>query len=50
MIAEERGTFRNDSAIAAALGKSDDAVKANLYRMRRAIVAGAPGLKTLLGA
>jgi RNA polymerase sigma-70 factor (ECF subfamily) len=35
--------------IAAALGKSEDAVKANLYRMRRAIAAGAPGLETLLG-
>ncbi len=37
-------------AIAAALGKSEDAIKANLYRMRRAIAAGAPGLETLLGA
>jgi RNA polymerase sigma-70 factor (ECF subfamily) len=36
-------------AIAAALGKSENAVKANLYRMRRAIAAGAPGLETLLG-
>ena len=36
-------------SIASALGKSEDAVKANLYRMRRAIAAGAPGLETLLG-
>ena len=35
--------------IAAALGRSEDAVKANLYRMRRAIAAAAPGLETLLG-
>ncbi len=35
--------------IAAALGKSEDAVKANLYRMRRAIASGAPGLDNLLG-
>jgi RNA polymerase sigma-70 factor (ECF subfamily) len=34
--------------IAAALGKSEDAVKANLYRMRRSIVDGVPGLETLL--
>jgi RNA polymerase sigma-70 factor (ECF subfamily) len=34
--------------IAEALGKSEDAVKANLYRMRRAIAAGAPGLENLL--
>ena len=31
-----------------ALGKSEDAIKANLYRMRRALAAGAPGLETLL--
>ncbi len=31
--------------IAAALGKSEDAVKANLYRMRNSLLAGAPGLK-----
>jgi len=37
-------------SIAAALGKSEDAIKANLYRMRRAIAAAAPGLETLLGA
>jgi RNA polymerase sigma-70 factor (ECF subfamily) len=37
-------------AIAAALGKSEDAIKANLYRMRRSISEGAPGLDTLLGA
>ncbi len=36
--------------IAAALGKSEDAVKANLYRMRRAIASGAPGLDNLLGS
>jgi len=35
-------------AIAGALGKSEDAVKANLYRMRRAISAGTPGLEGLL--
>jgi RNA polymerase sigma-70 factor (ECF subfamily) len=34
--------------IANALGKSEDAVKANLYRMRRAISAGTPGLEGLL--
>lgn len=31
-------------AIATALGKSEDAVKANLYRMRRALEDGVPGL------
>jgi RNA polymerase sigma-70 factor (ECF subfamily) len=36
-------------AIARALGKSEDAIKANLYRMRRAIAEGAPGIETLLG-
>jgi RNA polymerase sigma-70 factor (ECF subfamily) len=35
-------------AIAKALGKSEDAVKANLYRMRRAIADGTPGLESLL--
>jgi len=30
--------------IAAALGKSEDAIKANLYRMRRALADGVPGL------
>ena len=35
-------------SIASALGKSEDAVKANLYRMRRAISAGTPGLEGLL--
>ncbi|MBJ19664.1 MAG: RNA polymerase sigma factor [bacterium] len=35
-------------AIANALGKSEDAVKANLYRMRRAIAAGTPGLDGIL--
>ena len=34
--------------IALTLGKSEDAVKANLYRMRRAILASAPGLDVLL--
>jgi len=34
-------------AIAAALGKSEDAIKANLYRMRRAISEGVPSLDTL---
>jgi RNA polymerase sigma-70 factor, ECF subfamily len=34
--------------IAAALGKSEDAIKANLYRMRRAIAEGAPGLDGVL--
>jgi RNA polymerase sigma-70 factor (ECF subfamily) len=37
-------------SIARALGKSEDAVKANLYRMRRAISAGTPGLEGLLGS
>ena len=36
--------------IAGSLGKSEDAIKANLYRMRRAIAAGAPGLEQLLKA
>lgn len=35
-------------SIAEALGKSEDAVKANLYRMRRAIADGTPGLDSLL--
>jgi RNA polymerase sigma-70 factor (ECF subfamily) len=35
-------------AIAEALGKSEDAVKANLYRMRRAISEGTPGLESML--
>ena len=34
--------------IAKQLGKSEDAIKANLYRMRRVISHGTPGLKTLL--
>jgi RNA polymerase sigma factor (sigma-70 family) len=37
-------------AIARALGKSEDAVKANLYRMRRALADGTPGLETLLSS
>lgn len=36
-------------AIATALGKSEDAVKANLYRMRRSIADGAPGLRAVIG-
>ncbi len=36
--------------IAGALGKSEDAVKANLYRMRRAIADAAPGLEQILSA
>jgi RNA polymerase sigma-70 factor (ECF subfamily) len=35
-------------SIAEVLGKSEDAVKANLYRMRRAIADGTPGLENLL--
>ena len=35
--------------IARALGKSEDAIKANLYRMRRSIAEEAPGLDILLG-
>jgi RNA polymerase sigma-70 factor (ECF subfamily) len=35
-------------SIATALGKSEDAIKANLYRMRRSIAEGAPGLKAVL--
>jgi RNA polymerase sigma-70 factor (ECF subfamily) len=35
-------------AIAEALGKSEDAIKANLYRMRRSITDGTPGLDALL--
>ena len=35
-------------AIAQALGKSEDAVKANLYRMRRALLEAAPELESLL--
>jgi len=35
-------------AIAEALGKSEDAIKANLYRMRSALLAGAPGLRSLV--
>jgi len=34
--------------IAEALGKSEDAVKANLYRMRQSLVAGTKGLDTVL--
>jgi RNA polymerase sigma-70 factor (ECF subfamily) len=40
-----RQSIRN---IAEALGKSEDAIKANLYRMRRAIASNAPGLETVL--
>jgi len=35
-------------AIAESLGKSEDAIKANLYRMRRALTEGAPGLEGFL--
>lgn len=35
-------------AIAETLGKSEDAIKANLYRMRRSIAEGTPGLEALL--
>ena len=35
-------------SIARALGKSEDAIKAHLYRMRRAISDGTPGLEALL--
>lgn len=35
-------------AIAVALGKSEDAIKANLYRMRRALADGTPGLDPLI--
>jgi RNA polymerase sigma-70 factor (ECF subfamily) len=34
--------------IAEKLGKSEDAIKANLYRMRRVISQGTPGLKAVL--
>lgn len=40
-----RQSIRN---IAEALGKSEDAIKANLYRMRKAIAESAPGLESLL--
>jgi len=40
-----RQSIRN---IAGALGKSEDAIKANLYRMRRAIAQNAPGLESIL--
>ena len=35
-------------AIAEALGKSEDAIKANLYRMRRSMSEGTPGLQSVL--
>jgi RNA polymerase sigma-70 factor (ECF subfamily) len=34
--------------IAIALGKSEDAIKANLYRMRRALSEGVPGLDSVV--
>lgn len=37
-------------AIAEALGKSEDAIKANLYRMRRTLAEEAPGLESFLGS
>lgn len=42
-----RQSIRN---IAEALGKSEDAIKANLYRMRRSIAQNAPGLESILDA
>jgi len=42
-----RQSIRN---IAEALDKSEDAIKANLYRMRRAIAQNAPGLEGILDA
>ncbi len=42
-----RQSIRN---IAEALGKSEDAIKANLYRMRRSIAQAAPGLDQILQA
>ena len=35
-------------SIAQALGKSEDAIKANLYRMRRVLSDGTPGLEPLI--
>jgi DNA-directed RNA polymerase specialized sigma24 family protein len=35
-------------SIAVALGKSEDAIKANLYRMRNSLMQGAPGLRALI--
>jgi RNA polymerase sigma-70 factor (ECF subfamily) len=35
-------------AIAEALGKSEDAIKANLYRMRRSIAESTPGIEGIL--
>lgn len=37
-------------AIAETLGKSEDAIKANLYRMRRALADGAPGIEAFLSS
>ena len=37
-------------SIAEALGKSEDAIKANLYRMRISISESTPGLEVILGA
>jgi len=37
-------------SIAGALGKSEDAIKANLYRMRIALSESTPGLEAILGA
>ena len=42
-----RQSIRN---IAVVLGKSEDAIKANLYRMRKVIAENAPGLESLLRA
>jgi RNA polymerase sigma-70 factor (ECF subfamily) len=45
----QRRIFHLIRSIAGALGKSEDAVKANLYRMRRAIARAAPDLEQVLG-
>ena len=44
------GGYRAIRTIAGALDKSEDAIKANLYRMRRAIAEAAPGLEQILQA
>ncbi len=44
--------LRNQSirSIAGALGKSEDAVKANLYRMRNSLLESAPGLRAMMSS
>ena len=42
--------WRNALTIARALGKSEDAIKANLYRMRRALAESAPGIESLIAS